>query len=699
MQIPYEYYNNKLGVKVSFLIYDKSVNPESLKVISYNALHKRIKSDTCSEQQLRRASLNYEALVLFSSLCQEWRDRLTTKFGSPKTEVKRTWFEQHYESDREAFDFYSAFRFEQDKKLPIEFVELYTYNASVIKTVIKLKNNRKAYMKSIGATQINIWESLTNDVNAFREVAHKLPTTSRGLRILVNKFTKDGYAGLISGRFSNNNASKLKENEQTAVIDELLAKHQNFDNYQIANVYNTVANKLQWPTITPQTVANRKETKQLVITAGRKGTSELSNKVLMQNKRQAPTKPMLYWTLDGWDAELLYQKTDVNSKGYSHTTYHNRLTMVTVLDPYCKYPIGYAIGTHETPALIKEALRNAVKHTKELFGGYYRPYQLQSDNYGKGALTPLYTAISKHYTPAKVGNAKSKVIEPWFNRFNKDYLQFFDNWSGHNVSSGSKNQPNSEMLNKIRHQFPDELGCRQQLIAAIESDRQKKRDEYVGMWGNVETEFKSELNQEMFLNILGETTGYTNRLLPEGLTPTINGQKLCFDSFDINFRKLSNIDWLVKYDPTDLSHVLVTNAESKQGKVISEIGSYQFLLQQKYVQSMALAERNEDDAKQLEAVKHYNQNIIAEITEERQNNAHILEELFNRPQLNDTLAKMILVDSRGQHKNRRNDNRLKEKTKELIEVQTVEDTNTNENTWNNQQSDYYKQKINLNDYL
>ena len=60
---------------------------------------------------------------------------------------------------------------------------------------------------------------------------------------------------------------------------------------------------------------------------------------------------------------------------------------------------------------------------------------------------------------------------------------------------------------------------------------------------------------------------------------------------------------------------------------------------------------------------------------------------------------MILVDSRGQHKNRRNDNRLKEKTKELIEVQTVEDTNTNENNWHNQQSDYYKQKINLNDYL
>ncbi len=32
---------------------------------------------------------------------------------------------------------------------------------------------------------------------------------------------------------------------------------------------------------------------------------------------------MLFWTLDDWDVELLYQET---------TTYHNRLNMVVVLD-------------------------------------------------------------------------------------------------------------------------------------------------------------------------------------------------------------------------------------------------------------------------------------------------------------------------------------------------------------------------------
>jgi len=39
------------------------------------------------------------------------------------------------------------------------------------------------------------------------------------------------------------------------------------------------------------------------------------------------------------------------------TTYTNRKTAVIVLDACKKYPIGYAIGDHESPALIRWALR------------------------------------------------------------------------------------------------------------------------------------------------------------------------------------------------------------------------------------------------------------------------------------------------------------------------------------------------------
>lgn len=700
MENPFEYYQKKIGVKIKFLVCDRNAHPESLMLINHNALHKRMNSKTCIEKQLRRASLNNDALILFDSLSQEWRSLLTVKFGSPKEEIKKSWFSQHYVTDRKAFDFYAAYTYGEDnKKLDVKLMETYTYNASVMNAVIACKTNRKAYIRALGATQIDIWQSLTNDVNAFREVEHNLPTTSRGLRIRYNDYIKNGYISFVSGRLQNNNAAKVKDDDQMALLDALIAMPNNFDNAQIARYYNEVATKANWQTISAQTVGNRKEEKRLVITAGRKGVKELKNTMLMQNKRSAPKNSMLFWTLDGWKTELLYQQTSTDKKGYSTTTYHNRLTTVVVLDPTKKYIIGYAIGKEESPSLIKQALRNAFQHSQELFGQMYRPYQLQSDNYQIKALTPLYEACSVHFTPAEVGNAKAKVIEPFFNKFNKKHCQSQRNWSGYNVVSGSKNQPNAEYLNKNKKFFPDERGLREQIARIIEADRAEKIDQYLANWESVSPEFKSVLNFEMYLRYLGETTGYTNRLQGQGLMPTLNGQTLCFDSYDKNFRKLAHLDWAVKYDPADLSKILVTNAKSTNGKLVEVVGTYEFVLEQKYIQPMALAERTEGDALQLQAVKNFNNNILHYITAEVCQREEINEHTFNRYELNDTLAKHLLTDSRGQHKDHKSDNRLKERTQELIEVQVVREKKELATNWNQDQDNYNKSKIDYSNYL
>ena len=86
-------------------------------------------------------------------------------------------------------------------------------------------------------------------------------------------------------------------------------------------------------------------------------------------------------SLDGWTVELLYQKTKTDSKGHNITTYTNRLTIVVVLDPCVDYPMGYAVGDHECPELIKAALRNAAIHSRELTGEMLRYNQVQSDRY------------------------------------------------------------------------------------------------------------------------------------------------------------------------------------------------------------------------------------------------------------------------------------------------------------------------------
>lgn len=690
METPYEFHEKKLGVKIKYLIFDRDFHEDSLKLISYNAINKRIKSNTSSEQELRKGSWAGEALILFSSLCQEWKDAITTKWGDPETEVKNSWFAQHYVSDREAYNFFIGYTYNETQKLELPLVKLYTYNASVLNTVLTMKNNRKQYLKALGNTKVDIWSSLSKDVNAFRDVEHNLPTTKDSLRYKVTKYAKEGYSAIISGKFGMQNALKVKEREQEALIDELLAKHTNLDNELIATLYNMVAERLSWPTITAQTVGNRKKESGLVIYAGRNGVSALSNNMLMQNKRIAPTAPMLYWTLDGWDAELLYQKTTSDRKGYSVTSYHNRLTMVVVLDAFNKYPIGYAIGTHETPELIKEAMRNAINHTAELFGQRYNPRQLQSDNYQSKVLTPIYEACTKFYTPAKVKNAKSKVIEPYFNHINKSYCKMFDNWSGHNINSGSKNQPNTEMLNKLSKSFPDMLGCIAQLESIIQAERAKKVTEYTENWQNVSEDMKLTMPQENFLLALGKTTGLTNKLTGSGLHATIDGVKKVYDSFDLSFRKQAHQDWNILYDPLNSNEVLAVSKDGKQ----------RFVLEEKYMQAMAIDDRGEYDTLELKKVNDFNKNAIDYIIGEREENAVLLENLFENPRLNDTLAKHLLVDSRGQHKDQKSKERLAAAKGEKVLINQEKATKKQEvKNWEQQQQEYNNERIDINNYL
>lgn len=688
---PYQYYDNKLGFKVSFIVSDGN-NEKSLNLIKGRTLRSRMASKTSTEKRLRYPCLNHESLILFSSLSPVWREQIVLKFGEPKKEIKKSWFSENYFPDKNAYDFYISHRFGKNnaEKLDLKFVELYTYNASVLNTVLLMKENRKEYIKALGGVKVDIWDSLSRDVNAFREVPHNLPTTRDSLRHKATRYAKESYLSLISGKLKNSNAKKVTQKEQLALLDELLAKHTNLDNELVCTIYNTVAKQMKWPEITSGTVANRKNKSSLVTNAGRNGRKALKNNVLMQNKRRAPSAPMLYWTMDGWDSELLYQKPSINKDGHKVVTYHHRLTIVVILDPFNKYPVGYAIGTHETPALIKKALQNAINHTKELFGAYQRPFQLQSDNYSVKKLRPIYKACTENFTPASVGNAKAKVIEPYFNHINKTYCRLFDNWSGFNTNSGSKNQPNDEMLNKLRHSFPDEQGVVEQLTNIMEMERSKKQKDFVLKWADTKEEHRSEMSFENYLLTFGSNTGDTNRLEGSGLNVTINGIKRNYDCFEVGFREHLNTNWKVLYDEHDLNKVLA----------VSEDGQHRYELQEKYIQPMALADQCDDDEEQLKKVKNYNKSVENHIKQQRADNSILLEEFFeDNPQLNDTVAKHVLTNSLGQHKNLKNANKINQQAKKkTIQIEAKQEA-TNFKEHQKAQQEYHNEKVNIDDYL
>lgn len=604
-------------------------------------------------QQVRRGCNGTPALFAVESLPLKYRTEVYRRYPDAQEKADSKPFVEAIEPDGEAMQYYADYVLADGRHLSNEKQTEYANNCAIINAFRLCIDRANSHRIRQSKAKIKLGEFWTKAAAALPRISdawpNSLPQNARRLHMKFNEYQKAGAVVFISKKFQNSNAAKVDDGQKEAVLTQMIAHHNNLDNTMVAEYYNKVADMQGWERITASTVGVWKEKLDLVTAAGRRGATNFRNERSMQVKRRRPSAAFLMWTLDGWDCELLYQTVREDAQGHHVTTYSNRLCLEVVLDPCCDYPIGYAIGTHETPALITEALRNAAQHSAELAGQMLRANQLQCDHYGIKAMTPLYLAMSDKLTPARVKNAKAKPVEAYFGYLNKNYCQRCNNWSGFGITTDPKKQPNSEALNMLRHQFPDEEGVKQQIHAIMAAERQKKHAQMMQMLANLPAERRLPLTKENYLLYFGDTTGQTNAICGGGLKPTLLGVKREYDSFDLTFRQHAGEKWRVLYDPNDLNQVLAVN----------EDGTLRYMLTEKYVQPMALADRTEGDARELQKVFDYNDRLEAHVTDQLAEAYHKTEELIaDNPRLGNVLNRFCLCDSRGQHKLPREEKRL-----------------------------------------
>lgn len=614
-------------------------------------------------ERVRRGCKNSSALYAVSSLPFKYRQEVYRRNPDCQAAAAGKTFENMIEPDAAAIEFYKNYRLKDGRYLSVDKQAEYSNNAAILnafRTMLQKSDSMRTKANRARINRGEFWQKAAKVLPRLSDnYPNSLPANARRLQDKFTLYVKDGYEALVTGKFGNPNAAKINTDEQKSLLVQLMSTPLNWDNEQIAAAYNIMAAEKGWKTITAAAVATWKEKEGLVTAAGRLGVTRFRNQKEMLVKRKRPTMPLLYWTIDGWTVELMYQKTDYVN-GQQRTTYTNRLSIVVLLDTCCNYPIGYAIGDRETPELIKEAVRNGINHTADLFGKRYKVNQLQSDNYGRGNLTPVYKAACKIYTPARAHNSKAKVIEPYFKTLNKNYCQMELNWSGFGVTSDRNLQPNAEYLNKCRKSFPDKSGCEQQIVAMMEKERARLHDQYMQMFSQMPDDMKIPMSIEEYLYSFGCTTGRKNAIEGTGLRPTIDGIKRDYDCFDIHFRELSHIKWTVLYDPADVHNVLAINDDHSQ----------RFLLEEKYVQPMALAERKPGDAEQLAKVHRFNKSLEEHIDGQLLAHRKRVEELFNNSDRQDLATRLLICDSRGQNKIYKSTKHLHDGCVEIEDTQT-----------------------------
>ena len=642
-----ETYKGKRALPARFLIdegiinqsnYDQMVNRKKLTVVQKGCrntpAYVSIEKFDFPEQLMRKIEMNFPDII-----------------NKPAANILADLIVE----DSVAKEFYVNYEIEPNRYLPQDedndVVNEYYTNAIILNAINILLIDRRTLQKMCGKSTLSAyWNTIAKQVLNLdrKKYPHTLPTNDRRLQDRFNQYVKEDFECLIHKNFCNKNSGKIVDDSQQAFIIELLADPRNLDNEQVAYLYNLVAEKMEWKKIQRSAVAVWRKKYATQIYPGRRGAVAFRNTKTMQVRRSAPTAPLYYWTLDGWDVELLYQQTEVRIKKdgteSNVTTYHNRPTAVIVLDPCVKYIIGYAIGTHETPELITQALRNAECHTAQLFGKMYRSHQIQSDRYSIKKMTPFYEAVARISTPAQAKNAKSKVIEPYFKGLNHDYCQYEKNWSGYGITSDKESQPNVEFLNKFKKDFPDYEGVCQQFEAIIERIRSSKIDEYMKIWETVSEDDKVEMTIENYLMTFGETKGKPNQRESDGLHKTINGIKHTWECFNPAFRNYDHLKFTIYFDPTNMDKVLA----------VSEDKTLRFLLEKPYIQPMALKDRKVGDSGQLQRIREFNSSLEKQISDFRAQNIQKMADVIPIMLQNETLQKFCLTDSSGQHKNNRN---------------------------------------------
>lgn len=627
-------------------------------------------------KQMRKGGNGRTALYAVESLPLKWRTEVYKRYPDLQEQADSREFIDTVEPDGKALSFYQDYKLSDWRNLPDDKVLEYASNAAIMNAFRRRWEAHVSKRQRSGKRTTLAKEFWSRAAAALPRLAdhfpHSLPGSPRRLQMKFAEYVSSGYECFISGKFLNGNAGKVLTDEQTGYLATLISNPNNVQDTVVAKFYNAKARMLGWKEITAAAVGVWREKLQLEAAAGRLGVTSFRANKTMQVKRSRPTAPFLMCSLDGWTVELLYQKTRTDKKGHNVTTYTNRLTIVVVLDPCVDYPMGYAVGDHECPELIKAALRNAAIHSREITGEMLRYNQVQSDRYAIKSMTELYAVLGDKVIPAQAHNAKAKPVEPYFNHLNTTYCQLCPNWSGFGVTTNPKRQPNSEALNKRRHSFPDEARLRAQIDEMMRLERQQKIGKLMEKLANLKPEHRLPMSREMYLLNFGAETGFKNVLEGCGLRPTILGMKRDYDCFDLTFRDHASERWTVKYDPDDLHEVLA----------VSEDGTRRYMLEEKYVQPMALADRKPGDAEQLQRVHDYNKALEAEtgrrLADHFEDARRVIERAAELP-IHGTPAlgaciedRLLLTDSRGQHKDNRSRKRLAAADIEALEVETVE---------------------------
>ena len=165
----------------------------------------------------------------------------------------------------DSWRFYSSYLISDGRHLPEHLIIELSTNAELLnalgKILLRATIINKLHKQKIIKT-LDFWK-VAADYLKNEADTNTLPKNPRILQAKYNEYVAKGYVSLISGKWNNQNSTKIATDEQIKYISELLSIRYNYSDSIVCSKYNELAKNKGWKLISLSTVEIwRKKVKQ-----------------------------------------------------------------------------------------------------------------------------------------------------------------------------------------------------------------------------------------------------------------------------------------------------------------------------------------------------------------------------------------------------------------------------------------------------
>jgi len=528
-----------------------------------------------------------KVFIEFESLQPKRKEVITNKLGNPYEYLAKQPILDLIDWDLKAQSFYNDYVLPNGDKLPntstnpkgkpqINYVERYTKAVSWLNMIDRLTSDKKALKRLLNLSVMDFWDTISELI--IKENV-SIPANRKRLIEKVKSFkafndNEARYTSLIDlKKFGNNKASKVKNEENEAVLYKLLSDPRKQDYTVVAAAYNLWANKAGYQTITHGAVGYFARKNEHIIAPLRDGLKKASNVYTKDIQRKRASAPLLFINADDNCLDLFFEVEKIKADGKVQKSKHYRPMLYVIIDTYNDYILGYAVGNTVTHELVYSAFRNAINHIATLTGGYYLPHQLQTDRWGldvkyKNELGQFYSKVAR-FTPQAHGVPQGKYIERSFGTEWHQVLKVMptNNYAGQNITAkerlsaeyiveASKNYPSIERMPEIVESFIKVMRLKANPKTGI-----SRQTEWLNAFQASEKSQQKAIDTGLKLQIFGKKYLHDATITKSGLKPVINNQKITLNLpaeviWQHNGKKVDII-----YDPENLNEMLVTDGK------------------------------------------------------------------------------------------------------------------------------------------